>query len=312
MPERRQDGSLVFHHYFFPAIHKKANNSFMKKITLLFAASIFFFSCGRFGNKKKQAGKDRIVCVSKQMTEFLFALKQGDKIVGIDLTSTYPPETKKITTVGYHRHLSAEGIISLDPTLVVHQGDVAPPNVMSQLEQVGIPVKKYPAGATLDSAKIVLRMVAHDYAVDNIADSVIKKMDADLAKADSIVKKYSSRPKVMIIHFGQQRNQYFVMGTRGTANAMISLAGGINAADTSAFRDLSAEVIARAQPDVILATDFGFDKMGGAEKFITLPGLALTPAAKNGRVYRIEEHDLVYFGPRSGENIVRMAELIHK
>ena len=275
--------------------------------------ALLLTGCGRFGNKNNKGGKARLVSVSKQMTEFLFALNQGDKIVGIDLTSTYPPETKNITTVGYHRHLSAEGIISLDPTLVIHQGDVAPANVMPQLVAVGIPVKQYPAGSSFDSAKMVLKMVAHDYGVDSIADRLTKKMDEDLAKADAIVKKYPARPRVLIIHFGQQRNQYFVMGTRGTANAMLQLAGGINAADTSSFRDLSAEVIMREQPDVILATDFGFDRLGGSvEKFMQLPGIGLTPAAKNGKIFRIEEHDLVYFGPRSGENILKLAELIHQ
>jgi iron complex transport system substrate-binding protein len=284
----------------------------MKIKFLLLGMAVLLLSCGRFGNQKKQGGKDRIVCVSKQMTEFLFALGQGDKIVGIDLTSTYPPETKNLTTVGYHRHLSAEGIISLDPTVVIHQGDVAPPNVMPQLEKVGIPIKQYPPGSTLDSAKIVLKMVAHDYGVDSIADRLNKNLDVQLAKADSIVKKYPAKPRVMIIHFGQQRNQYFIMGTRGTANAMLALAGGTNAADTTSFRDLSPEVILRSQPDVILATDFGFDKAGSKEKFMQLPGIALTPAARNGKIYRIEEHDLVYFGPRTGENIVKIAQLIHQ
>lgn len=285
----------------------------MKRALLLLGLSLFLFACGRFGNKKKEAGKDRIVCVSKQLTEFLFALEQGDKIVGIDLTSTYPSEAKNITTVGYHRHLSTEGIISLEPTLVVHQGDVAPPTVMPQLQQVGIPIKQYPAGNTLDSARIVLRLVAHDYGADSIADRLISNLDRDLEKAAALVRQYPARPKVMIIHFGQQRNQYFVMGTRGAANAMIGLAGGINTADTSGFRDLSAEIIAKAQPDVILATDFGFDRIGGTvEKFSQLPGIALTPAAQNGRIYRIEEHDLVYFGPRTGQNIIKIAELIHR
>jgi iron complex transport system substrate-binding protein len=242
----------------------------------------------------------------------MFALHQGDKLAGIDLTSTYPAETKNIPTVGYHRHLSAEGIISLEPTIVIHQGDVAPAEVMPQLEKVGIPIKKYPQGSTLDSAKIVLRMVAHDYGQDTAAERLIKDMEKDLAETDSFIKKFSDQPKVLIIHFGQQRNQYFVMGTRGTANAMLKLAGGINAADTSSFRDLSAEVIAREQPDVILATNFGFDRMGTVEKFMTLPGIALTPAAKNNRIYRVEEHDLVYFGPRSGKNILAIARLIHK
>jgi iron complex transport system substrate-binding protein len=285
----------------------------MKNVTFLIIISVILLGCGRFGKKDEHTNKDRIVSVSKQMTEFLFALNLGNKIVGIDLTSTYPTETKKLTTVGYHRHLNAEGIISLEPTVVIHQGDIAPAIVMTQVQQVGIPVKQYPAGSTIDSAKIVLAMVAHDYGADSIAKRLNENLDRQLQRADSIVKMYSSRPRVMIIHFGQQRNQYFVMGTRGTANAMLTLAGGDNAADTSSFRDLSAEVIARDQPDVILATDFGFDRLGGSlQKFMELPGIALTPAAKNGKIYRVEEHDLVYFGPRTGENIIKIAKLIHQ
>lgn len=285
----------------------------MRKLFILLAAASFLFACNQFGKKKDTAGKDRIVCVSKQLTELMFALHQGNKIVGVDLTSTYPADTKSITKVGYHRHLSAEGIISLDPTLVIHQGDVAPPEVMTQIKKVGIPVKVYPHAVTLDSTKMLIRMLGKEYGEDPTAERIIRKMDSDLAKADSIVKKYRTKPLVLIIHFGQQNNRYFVMGTRGTANEMLKLAGGMNAADTSSFRDLSPEVIAREQPDVILATDFGWDRLGGSiEKFKEIPGIALTPAARNGKIYRIEEHDLVYFGPRTGENILLMAKLIHQ
>jgi iron complex transport system substrate-binding protein len=284
----------------------------MKKITIVIVVTLLI-SCGQFGEKnKKTEGKDRIVCCSKQLTEIMYALHQGGKIVGLDLTSSYPPETKDVTKVGYHRHLSAEGIISLNPTEVIHTGDVAPPNVMPQLEKVGVPVKLYPNGSTIDSTKYLIRLVAKEFGQDTAAERIIKKMDADIAEADGIVKKYPTKPRVLIIHFGQQRNQYFVMGTRGTADAMLKLAGGINAADTSSFRDLSPEVILRSQPDVILATDFGYDKAGGKENFAKLPGIALTPAAKNGKIYRIEEHDLVYFGPRTGENVLLIARLIHQ
>src|SRR5215831_3838736 len=286
----------------------------MKNNLLLFTLLLFLLvSCGRFSNRQKaHDGKDRIVCVSKQLTEFMFALNQGDRIVGIDLSSTYPPETKNMTTVGYHRLLSAEGIISLDPTVVIHQGDVAPPNVMPQLQKVGIPIRVYPAGNTIDSAKIVLHMLAKDYGADSMATVLCNKLDADLARTDSFVKKYTTKPRVLIIHFGRASNQYFVMGSRGTPNAMINLAGGVNAADTSNFRNLNPEAIMRTQPDVILATDFGFDRVGGVEKFVELPGIALTPAAKNHKIYRVEEHDMVYFGPRSGENILQLAKLIHQ
>jgi iron complex transport system substrate-binding protein len=284
----------------------------MKQVSILLFIGLALAGCGRFGEKKAVAGGDRIVCVSKQLTEYLFALHQGDKIVGIDLTSTYPAETKKLTTVGYHRHLSAEGIISLEPTLVVHQGDIAPESVMPQVTKVGIPVKVYPSAGTLDSVKWLLASLGAEFGQDTAAARLSKKLDADLATASAFVAGFPKKPRVLIIHFGQQRNQYFVLGTRGAANKMIELAGGINVADTSGFRNLSPEVIMGYQPDVILATDFGFDRMGSVEKFATLPGIGLTPAARNGKIYRIEEHDLVYFGPRTGENIINMAKLIHQ
>jgi iron complex transport system substrate-binding protein len=274
---------------------------------------LILVACNRFGKKADGSGTERIVCVSKQLTEFLFALGQGDKIVGVDVSSTYPEQAKKKTTVGYHRHLSAEGIASLDPTLVVHQGDVAPAEVSTQLEQLKVPVKIYPPANTLDSAKIVLSLLGKELGRTRTADSLNEELDADLAAAAHVVAAYPKKPRVLVIHFGQQRNQYFVIGTRGTAKKMIELAGGIQAADTSAFRNLSPEAIARLQPDVILATDFGYDRLGGSkEKFLELPGLALTPAAKAGKIYRIEEHDLLYFGPRTGKNIMLLAEIIHR
>src|SRR6476661_9879765 len=241
----------------------------MRKLFLALTAAALIAGC-RFANKSAANGKDRIVCVSKQLTELLFALHQGDKIVGVDLSSTYPVEATQRTTVGYHRLLNAEGIISLDPTVVVHQGDVAPPNVMPQLKQVGIPVNVYPAANSIDSTKILLRLLAKEFGQDTAADRLIGQLDRDLAKADSVVKAYPTKPRVLILHFGRQRDQYFVMGTRGTANEMIKLAGGINAADTSSFRNLSPEAILKTQPDVILATEFGYDRLGSREKFAAL------------------------------------------
>lgn len=268
-------------------------------------------SC-RFAANSDTNTKDRIVCVSKQLTELMFALHQGPKIVGVDLSSTYPTEATQLTTVGYHRALSAEGIISLNPTLVIHQNDIAPENVITQVQGVGIPVTTYPQANTIDSTKILISLLAKEFGEDTAAQRIIKQMDEQLAQAEATVKKYATQPRVMIVHFGRQKNQYFIMGTKGPAHKMIQMAGGINVADSANFRNLSPEVIMQYQPDVILATDFGYDRMGSPEKFAELPGIALTPAAKNGKIFRVEEHDLVYFGPRIGAIIINLAQLIHK
>jgi iron complex transport system substrate-binding protein len=75
----------------------------------------------------------------------------------------------------------------------------------------------------------------------------------------------------------------------------------------------SAEIVAQANPDVILVTDYGYDQAGGnIDAIKALPGVSTSNAAKNNRIYRIEENQLMYFGPRTGANILKVAELIHQ
>ncbi|MBI1342635.1 MAG: ABC transporter substrate-binding protein [Terrimonas sp.] len=285
----------------------------MKKIFII-GVAVFAVSCGRFGKKDHETGKKlRIVCVSKQLNEIIFAVKGDTALVGVDISSTYPPEAKKITAVGYHRALNAEGIISLQPSVVWHDGNIAPEQVIAQLKKVGIPLREFKAGPTIDSTKMLIMQIAKEFNNEQRGKELCDQLDADMAKLELARKAYSDHPRVMIIHFGQAANKYFVLNRRGVPNQMLEWAGAVNASDTAQrWRDLSAEVIAMAQPDVILATDFGYDLQGSLEKFKKLPGIALSPAAQNNRIYRIEEHDLIYLGPRTGENVMKIMKLVHK
>lgn len=291
------------------------NVHIMKKIFFAIASAVLLFSCDRFGNKETNANnsRQRIVCVSKQLNEIIFAVGGDTSLVGIDISSTYPPETKKLTTVGYHRGLNAEGIISLNPTVVWHDGNIAPETAVEQVKKVGIPWREFHAGPTIDSTKMLIMQVANEFHNEAKGKELCAKLDGDMAKLDSARKTYSDTPRVLIIHFGQAANKYFVLSRNGVPNKMLEWAGAVNAADTAQkWKDLSAEVIAADQPDVILATDFGYDLQGSPDKFKTLPGISLSPAAKNNRIYRIEEHDLVYLGPRTGENVLKIMQLVHQ
>ena len=288
----------------------------MRKIPLLFAAFIFVLSgCSRFGKKELDVKKDiRIVCVSKHLTEMMFALGKGHDLVAVDLTSTFPDSAKLLPTVGYHRALNPEGIISMKPDLVIHSNDIGPASVIPQLEKVGLNIKTFGAANSFDSAKLVLLELGKFFGVEAKADSLINKMDNDMLRVKKMREQAKDSPTVMIIHYGQANNNFFVMsGRNGAGDRMIKSAVGKAAKyDGKGARQLSAEAVAAANPDIIIATNFGFDKMGGTiEGFKTVPGVALTNAAKNNRIYRFEEHDLVYFGPRTGENVMKMLQLIH-
>jgi len=271
-------------------------------------------SCSNFKTKELDGKKDiRIVCVSKHLTEMVFALGKGYDIVAKDLTSTYPDSAKLLPTVGYHRMLSAEGIISANPDVVIHSNDIGPETVLPQLIKAGVNVKAFGAANSYDSAKIVLKQLGSFFGVDARADSIIKNMDAAMQAVITAKAALKDTPTVMVIHYGQANNVFFVMsGRKGAADKMIELAGGKPASyDAKGARQISAEAVAVTNPDVIIATDFGYDKMGGSEKFKEVPGVALTNAAKNNRIYRFEEHDLVYFGPRTPENVLILMKLIH-
>ena len=289
----------------------------MKKLIIVLALPLVLFSCGQFGNKEKDSKRDiRIVCVSKQLNEMIFALGEGHDIVAVDLSSTYPDSAKLLPNVGYHRMLNAEGIISMKPDIVLHDNDMGPANVLPQLEKAGLNIKAYSIGRTIDSSKLILNQLADFFHVPEVADFLNKKLEADLLEAKNTLAAIhiSDTPSVMVIQFGRAGNSFFVMSGRGSiTDKMIELAGGkaVNY-DAKGARQISAEAVATANPDIIIATDYGFDKMGGSENFKEgIPGVALTNAAKNNRIYRFEEHDLVYFGPRTGENVMKLMKLFY-
>ncbi|MEP6713611.1 MAG: ABC transporter substrate-binding protein [Ferruginibacter sp.] len=288
----------------------------MKKIFIILSLPFFLLSCGRFGNKETDGKKDmRIVCLSKQLTEMVFALGKGHDIVAVDLSSTYPDSAKLLKTVGYHRALSPESIIAMNPDLVIHSNDIGPENVLPQITKAGLNIKAFGGANTIDSAKLLLKQLGKFFGLQKKADSIITKMDADILTAAKILNALNIKdtPTVMIIHFGRANNVYFVMsGRKGVGDKMIELAGGKAVKyDAKGARQISAEAVALSNPDIIIATDYGYDQMGSVEKFKTVPGVGLTNAAKNNSIYRFEEHDLIYFGPRSGENITKLMNLIH-
>ncbi|MCB0715694.1 MAG: ABC transporter substrate-binding protein [Chitinophagaceae bacterium] len=290
----------------------------MKKNCIFFIAlSILLFSCGRFGNKEADDKREmRIVCLSKHLTEMMFALGKGPDLVACDLSSTYPDSAKLLPTVGYHRALSPESIIAMEPDLVIHSNDIGPANVLPQITKVGLKIKAFGPANTIENAEKLLKELGAYFHAEKKADSIVSKMDADIALATAKLKKLNitDTPTVMIIHFGRANNIYFVMSGRGrVGDQLIKMAGGkVAHYDAKGAHQISAEAVAEANPDIIIATDFGYDKMGSMENFISnVPGVSLTNAGKNKRIVRFEEHDLVYFGPRTGENAIKLMNLLH-
>jgi iron complex transport system substrate-binding protein len=282
------------------------------------AAALVAAACGRFGNTDQKGERaQRMVSVSKQHTEIVFALGADSDLVAVDVSSVYPPQARKLPNVGYHRALSLEGMIAARPTLILSggPGNMGPEPVVRQIEALKIPMKDFDAkGVDIESTKALLREMGAYFHRRRQADSLAAKLDGDMARALAAAKQEADTPRVVIIHYGQAMNVYLTILGRSTAGQMVKWAGGRMAFDdTSGMRQLtSPEIIAKADPDVILLTDFGYDRLAGRADVLKLPGVAATRAARRGRIWRIEENDLVYLGPRTGENVDRIRVLIHQ
>lgn len=286
----------------------------MKNLLIILGLLLVFCSCDRFGNKdEKKEQQTRIVCIAKQYSEIIYALGAQQDLVAVDLSSTYPPEIKKLPTVGYHRALSAEGVLAAKPTLILHDDNIGPEHVVRQLEQLKIPMKVFVPGATLDSVKLLMREMGAYFHKTKEADALCAQLDSDMKTALDNAKAYQDTVRVLVIHYGQASNIYLTMTQKSVAAQLIGWAGGkIAVSDERGMKQLSAEVVAAANPDVILLTDFGYDRLGSPQKIKELPGVAGTNAAKNNRIYRVEEHDLVYLGPRTGKNTLMLQKLINQ
>lgn len=259
-------------------------------------------------------GGERVVCVSKQINEYLYDIHAESVLVARDLTSIYPPAIRSLPSVGYHRALSGEGIISMRPTMLLTDGNLGPDAVVTQVKKVGIPVVVMTPGSTPDSAQALMAELGRRFHHEHDADSVITawRSAMDSVLADSARWSAGKKPRVLVMHFGQIFNDYLAVKRGTPADQIIRWAGGENAIDSvGGMMRLTPELIAKAAPDVIIATDVGFDRLGSAERFAALPGVALTPAGKAKRIYRMDETEVMYYGPRTPGVLQKVAGWLH-
>jgi iron complex transport system substrate-binding protein len=247
----------------------------------------------------------RIVTVGGALTETVFALGAGDRLVGADTTSTFPEAALALPRVGYQRALSAEGVLSLRPTVVVATPDAGPPVVLAQLRSAGVAIVTLPGEPSVEAARARIRGVAEMLGRPDQGEALVQGLDRDLERARQ--GRSAPAPRVLfVMHHGGATP--VVSGTGTAAAAMISLAGGVNAVPGyRGYRPLSAESIVVAAPDVIVTTTATLNTLGGAEAMLRLPGIALTPAGRARRIVSLDALYLLGFGPRTGLAVLELS-----
>lgn len=251
------------------------------------------------------ADASRVVVIGGPLAETVYALGLGDAVVGADRSSLYPADVLAKPRLDYFRQTSAEGVLSLGPTLVLATDEAGPPGVLDQIRAAGVPVVSVASPETVGGALARVRELGRVLGRPAQADSVVAQMERQLAQAEAL--RPAVPPRALFVYArGAGLVQVFGAGT--AADVVLGLAGAVNAAgDVDGNVPLTAEAVAAARPDVVVIPSRSLESLGGAEGLFAQPGLAQTPAGAARRVVAVDDALLLGLGPRLGEGVAALA-----
>ncbi len=240
----------------------------------------------------------RVISVGGALTEIVYRLDAQRMLVATDTTSTFPEAALALPKVGYQRALSAEGMLSLSPSLVLAGADAGPPAVLQQLAAAGVVVVRTRGDHTFDSLVANVNQVASSLGRPRDGASLEAELRDQWKAVKASIVRPASPPRVMFV-LSHAANSIQVAGRGTAADGMIAYAGAVNALSSlEGYRPLTPEAAVAAAPDVLLCTREGISTLGGADALLGRPGVALTPAARHRRVMAPDALFLLGFGPR--------------
>lgn len=244
----------------------------------------------------------RIVSIGGPVTEVIFALGAGDRVVARDTTSTYPQTVENLPDVGYMRQLSAEGVLSVDPDLIITRDTAGPVETMDQLRAASIPMIEVHDGYSPASVVAAIRTVGDALDLADEAEKLAKQAEADFGELAS---KAAAGPRVRVLFvLSNQGGRLTVSGSGTGADGLVTLAGAENvmAEEFTGYRIVSDEAIIAAAPDVILMMEStGTEELDRLRSGVMdLPAVGQTPAGEADALIRIAPAALG-FGPRTAE-----------
>ena len=249
----------------------------------------------------------RIVSANGTLSEILVGLGLEKQIVGVDVTSTFPASLEKLPKIGHNRTISAEGILALNPDVIVYTDQsMLAPAVVKQLNSSGKKLVEFKHEYSKDGAIRLIREVGAYFNAQAQAEKMVKTLQADLAKVPS-----PANPKKLLFIYARGAGTLMVSGTGTSLDKMFALAGHKNAVSGfTDFKPLTAESLITANPDVLILFSSGLESLEGIDGLLKVPGVASTSAGKNRRIVTMDGQFLTGFGPRLGKAAIELSQKV--
>jgi len=283
-----------------------------KFLTAAMAVLVLAACNSKSGKEVKEgafADSTKIVSLNGSVSEILAGIGLEKNIVGTDITSNFPLSLKAKPKVGHNKNINAEGVMALQPDLIIGIRKEVTPALAAQFKAAGVKLLLLDQEYSVKGTKDLIHNLSDSLHYTAKGDSLINVVEADLRKvkaADDQVRK----PKVLFI-YARGTGTMMVGGTGTQVAKAIELAGGKNAVtDFADYKPLTAEALVNANPDVILLFDSGLQSLGGADGLVKVQGVKETNAGKNKKIITMDGELLSSFGPRLGIAIQELANKI--
>lgn len=243
------------------------------------------------------ADATRIVSADGAITETIFALGGGDRVVGVDSTSAYPPAVEELPEVGYLRALPFEGVLSLHPDRLITTVEAAPEQTLDRLVQAGVKVHRLPVARTPEAAMARIEQVGELIGRTVQARALTAEMDKHIESVQARAERRGWRPRVLFLMAAGNHGVMFGGADTG-ADALLQSLGAANAmAAVSGYKPASREAIIASDPDAIVIAEATPGQFSSSD----WPELEQLPAWRAGHRYLGDSMFLLGFGPRLAE-----------
>ena len=247
---------------------------------------------------------ERIVSIAPSVTEILFAIGAGNRVVGVSDFTTYPPEAAKLPAVG-GMPLNYEKVVSLKPDLVIG-ADTTSADDISKMTSLGLKVLVINK-TDLEGIFGDIELIGKAAGVQSAAADLASSMRKDLAALKTEIAAAKTKPRVFV----ELDETLYTVGPGSFIQPLIELAGGANiAADAkSAYPQFSVEQVIARDPEIILLADAAYGMTSDTVR--ARQGWDKIAAVKNNAVFPVDSDTISRPGPRIVKALRQMASLIH-
>ncbi|WP_460164409.1 heme/hemin ABC transporter substrate-binding protein [Pseudomonas sp. S2_F03] len=254
----------------------------------------------------------RWVSAGGSLSEWVSALGGESKLVGVDTTSQHPESLKSLPSIGYQRQLSAEGILSLRPQILIGTEEMGPPPVLSQIRNAGVQVELFSAQPDLPTLQGNLQHLGQLLGAEDQAAQAFLRYQEQLEQQKVRVTKVQltkKSPGVLVL-LGHAGGKPLIAGKGTAADWILRQAGGHNLATHTGYKPFSVESLVSLDPEVLVFADRALTgDAARAALFKENPMLSSTRAAKDGRVMELDPTLLVGgLGPRLPESLKELSD----